>query len=48
MTPEQIEQHMLEYNKRIEEVERTLAWLQEQRREFINRHNLNKVKQHVN
>ena len=30
------------FNERIGETERTLEWLYEQRREFINRHNLNK------
>lgn len=44
MTEQQIELQMRVYNERIEETERTLAWLQEQRREFINRHNLNKSK----
>lgn len=34
---------MTPYDKAIEETERLLAWLNEQRREHINRHNLNKV-----
>lgn len=36
MTEQQIELQMRVFN------ERTLEWLYEQRREFINRHNLNK------
>lgn len=43
MTEQQIELQMRVFNERIGETERTLEWLYEQRREFINRHNLNKV-----
>lgn len=42
MTEQQIELQMRVFNERIAETERTLEWLYEQRREFINRHNLNK------
>lgn len=42
MTEQQIELQMRVFNERIGETERTLEWLYEQRREFINRHNLNK------
>lgn len=40
MTEQQIELQMRVFN------ERTLEWLYEQRREFINRHNLNKFCEH--
>lgn len=43
MTEQQIELQMRVFNERIGETERTLEWLYEQRREFINRHNLNRV-----
>ena len=42
MTEQQIELQMRVFNERIGETERTLEWLYEQRREFINRYNLNK------
>lgn len=43
MTEQQIDLQMRVFNERIGETERTLEWLYEQCREFINRHNLNKV-----
>lgn len=46
MTEQQIELQMRVFNERIGETERTLEWLYEQRREFINRHNLNKPCDH--
>lgn len=46
MTEQQIELQMRVFNERINETERTLEWLYEQRREFINRHNLNKPCSH--
>lgn len=46
MTEQQIELQMRVFNERIGETERTLEWLYEQRREFINRHNLNKFCEH--
>ena len=47
MTEQQIELQMRVFNERIAETERTLEWLYEQRREFINRHNLNKPCDHI-